>query len=310
MQGDVKVSVVMTVFNEADNIAALIDALVSGTRRPDEIVIADGGSTDGTVEIIAQKMASIPELKLVKDAGDRSSGRNAAIEAASYDLIAATDAGGRPRPDWLGHMAAAFARGAEWIGGFYEPVSDRAITKAIGLTMVYVREEAERHFVPSARSLGFTRQLWKQVGGFPSGVQFAEDTLFAERLFALGLQPVFVPEAIVEWYPPRTLAQQARTMYKWGHGDGLQGLRGPYYRRLAQGVAASGLLAVLLGLIDLRLVPLGLVPGFAWVARAMRLKFRHMDSPLKWVLIPIAAMNGTLATLAGFLAGRRERLRS
>src|SRR5690606_15746052 len=111
--------------------------------------------------------------------------------------------------------------------------------KAIGLTMVYVREEAERHFVPSARSLGFTRELWREVGGFRSGVQFAEDTLFAEELFRRGHEPGFVPDAVVEWHPPRNLRQQARTMYNWGHGDGMQALRQRHYLRLAGGLAAT-----------------------------------------------------------------------
>jgi len=35
--------------NEEASIDALLDSLLRGTRAPDEIVIAAGGSTDGTV---------------------------------------------------------------------------------------------------------------------------------------------------------------------------------------------------------------------------------------------------------------------
>lgn len=310
MQAETRVSVVMTVFNEAGNIADLLDALLEGTTPPSEIVIADGGSTDNTVAIVRAKMAAAPAIKLIEDAGDRSTGRNVAIAAAANDLIAATDAGGRPRRDWLEHMTAAFEAGAEWVGGFYEPVADRALTQAIGLTMVYVREEAERHFVPSARSLGFTRDLWREVGGFPSGVQFAEDTLFAEELFKRGYEPLFVPEAIVDWHPPRNLRQQARTMYNWGHGDGLQALRQRHYFRLAGGLAGTVVLALVLGLLDLRLAPLALIPGAIHAVRATWMKYRHMTGPSKWLLIPLASINGTLATLMGFVVGRWRRYRS
>ncbi|HLT97848.1 MAG TPA: glycosyltransferase [Acidimicrobiia bacterium] len=309
MEDEARVSVVMTVFNEADNIGDLIDALLLGTEKPSEIVIADGGSTDGTVEIIKEKMAVSPEIKLIENAGDRSSGRNLAIAAASHDRIAAIDAGGRPRPDWLEHMSAAFDRGARWVGGFYEAVSERPLTRAIGLTMVYVREEAERHFVPSARSLGFTRDLWQEVGGFPSGVQFAEDTLFAERLFERGYEPTFVPEAIVDWHPPRGLAQQWKTMYRWGHGDGVQGLRRRHYLRLLLGLAGTFVLAIALGIVDLGLAPLAILPGLLYMGRTMRLKFKHMEGASRWILIPVAALNGTLATLAGFIVGTYRRRR-
>ena len=46
------VSVIATVYNERRNIERLLDSLAGQTRRPDEVVICDGGSDDGTVEVI------------------------------------------------------------------------------------------------------------------------------------------------------------------------------------------------------------------------------------------------------------------
>ena len=63
MEDEARVSVVMTVSKEADNIGDLIDALLPGTAKPSEIVIADGGSTAGTVEILKAKLAVLPESK-------------------------------------------------------------------------------------------------------------------------------------------------------------------------------------------------------------------------------------------------------
>ncbi len=297
----------MTVYNESGNIAALLEALLGGSMRPDQVVVADGGSTDGTVEILRDFASHYPEVVVVEEAGDRASGRNAAVSRARFDRIAAIDGGCLPRDTWLEHMVEAFEAGAVWVGGFYQPVGESRLATAIGLTMVYVREEAERHFVPSARSLGFTRDLWAEVGGFPEGLQFAEDTLFAEELFRRGHNPVFAPDAIVEWHPPHTLIQQARTMYDWGHGDGLQGLRSSHYRRLLLG--STGTLALLsaAAFLDRRLIPLALAPGAVFVIRSTRDKYRHMDGPSKFALIPIAAVNGALSSLVGFLAGRRRR---
>lgn len=310
MRAEAEVSVVMTVFNEAGNIGDLLDALLEGTVRPAEIVVADGGSSDATVDIVRARSVREPSINIIEDAGDRSSGRNAAIAAAVHERIVAIDAGCLPRADWLEHMVGAFDRGAKWVGGFYEPVAENQLGRAIGLTMVYVREEAESHFVPSARSLGFTRALWEEVGGFPSGVQFAEDTMFAEELFRRGYEPRFVPQAVVEWHPPATLRQQARTMFNWGRGDGLLGLRQRHYLRLGLGTAATAAGAVALALVDPRLSPVALVPGVVYAARTNRFKFRHMTGWGKWVLIPLAAVNGSLATLAGFLVGRWRRMRS
>jgi glycosyltransferase involved in cell wall biosynthesis len=304
------VSVIMTIFNEAGSIRPLLDSLLTGTVIPDEVVVADGGSTDATREIVGEIASANPAVRLIEDAGDRARGRNAAVRAAAHSRIAAIDGGCTPRTDWLQHMVAAFDRGAEWVGGFYEPVGETPLSTAIGLTMVYVREEAERHFVPSARSLGFTRELWAEVGGFAEGLQFAEDTLFADELYRRGHTPVFVPEAVVEWHPPENLAQQSRTMFNWGYGDGLQGLRSRHYLKLLILGTGQIVLLVIAALIDARLVPVAALPLLGFVVRSTRDKYRHMVGTLKWVLIPLAAVNGTVSSLVGFLTGRRARQRA
>lgn len=300
----------MTVHNEADNIGQLLDTLLSGSVAPDEIIVADGSSTDATVEVVGVRASQDERIRLLEDVGDRAAGRNSAVAAARFGRIATIDGGCRPRPDWLEHLVEAFDGGADWVGGFYEPVGNSTLSTAIGLTMVYVREEAERHFVPSARSLGFTRELWAEVGGFAEGLQFAEDTLFADELYRRGHTPVFVPEAVVEWHPPENLAQQSRTMFNWGYGDGLQGLRSRHYLKVLILGIGQIVLLVMAALIDARLVTVAALPLLGFVVRSTRDKYRHMGGTLKWVLIPLAAVNGTVSSLVGFLSGRRARQRA
>ncbi|MGD8519103.1 MAG: glycosyltransferase, partial [Anaerolineae bacterium] len=48
-----KVSVIATVLNERDAIERLLQSFETQTRRPDEVVIADGGSTDGTLAVLS-----------------------------------------------------------------------------------------------------------------------------------------------------------------------------------------------------------------------------------------------------------------
>ena len=48
-----KVSLVVTVLNEEPSIAALLESILSQTKKADEIVIVDGGSTDKTIDISA-----------------------------------------------------------------------------------------------------------------------------------------------------------------------------------------------------------------------------------------------------------------
>ena len=60
------VTVVIPALNEEQTIAPLLDALLAGTRQPDEIVVSDGGSTDSTRDIVAryaERGVRLPRLR-------------------------------------------------------------------------------------------------------------------------------------------------------------------------------------------------------------------------------------------------------
>ena len=47
-----KVSLIATVLNGAEHIEEFLGSLEAQTRAPDEVVIVDGGSTDGTLQLV------------------------------------------------------------------------------------------------------------------------------------------------------------------------------------------------------------------------------------------------------------------
>jgi cellulose synthase/poly-beta-1,6-N-acetylglucosamine synthase-like glycosyltransferase len=302
-----RVTVITTVFNEGLAALDMLDSVLTGDVVPTEIVIADGGSTDGTVELLQQYAAAHPEVRLLTEAGGRSEGRNAAIAAASHDHIVSIDGGCVAEPAWLGKISEPLLAGESWVAGFYRPEGATSLSTAIGLTMVFVEDEVVfPDFTPSARSMAFHRDLWKEVGGFPESEQFAEDTAFGEALAAAGHQAVFVPEAVVEWRPPSSLMSQARTLFSWGRGDGHLGMRSINYRHLFPRFLGAGVLALTAIAFPLLLLiaPLPLAP---MVYRKSRSKYRHMEGWAKWLLIPMATVNGLAFSLAGYMVGYAER---
>lgn len=79
------VSVVIRALNEAEHIGKLLAGLEQQTRRPDEIILVDSGSTDATVEI-AERFG----LRLLTIAPqDFTFGRslNLGCEAATGDVL-------------------------------------------------------------------------------------------------------------------------------------------------------------------------------------------------------------------------------
>lgn len=306
------VSVIATLFDEGPAAERLVDSLLAQTRLPDEIVIVDGGSRDGTTELLDRLAERHPVLRVIHHRSGRSEGRNVAIAAATHEVIACIDGGCVAEPDWLEHLVAPLEadRGqrADWVAGFYRPRGTSSRATCIGLVMVYVREEVDpATFLPSARSMAMRRSLWREVGGFPEDLQFAEDTLFDQRLLDAGHTPVFAGDAVVVWTPPATFTALARTLFVWGRGDGVAGLRGPIYKRLlllVGGTAAAGAAAVVFAP---RLAPLAVAPLLGDALRRTRHKYRWADGPERFALIPAAQTVHTVAVLAGFLWGRVTR---
>ena len=304
------VSVIATVLNERESIGDLVEGLMEGDRRPDEIVVADAGSTDGTREQLTALQQRYPPLRVIDVPGNRSRGRNAAITTASHDLIAATDGGCRPQRDWLTELLMPFGSGAEWVGGFYRPVGTPKQV-CIGLTMVYVLEEARAGgFLPSTRSVAFTRSAWEAAGGFPEDLEVSEDTAFDERLATAGYEMVFQPEAVVGWSPPETFRRQARVVWAWSRSDGRAGVNSFGYRWQARLVLVGLVMAIVLALSEPWVALGGVVPLADLMWRETRFKYRWAPGYSRFLWIPLAWGVGLAVRLVGFTVGRLGRRRA
>jgi glycosyltransferase involved in cell wall biosynthesis len=306
----VDVSVIVPVLNERDSIAPLVEALSAQTLPPLEIVVADGGSTDGTLEVLAGLRARHPGVRIVEGPGGISENRNAAIRAAASEYIACTDAGCVPYPDWLERIADRFAEGADWVASFYRPVGHNLRSTSAGLVIMSVLEEVDPEwFTPAGNSQGFRKTAWERVGGFPEGMIAAEDTLFGERMRAAGFRPVFAGDAVVRWTPPPGILAMARKAYRWGRSDGAAGLRGRIFARLLVIYWGPPALAVLAGLIQPWLALVPLVGLAVVVARRTRFKYRWANGAGRFLIIPLAHLVAIWAQTCGWAVGRgRARL--
>jgi glycosyltransferase involved in cell wall biosynthesis len=299
-----RVSVIVPVLNERDSITPLVRALVSQTRSPDEIVVADGGSTDGTRQALESLAKEFLRLRVIAGPGPISENRNAAIAAAKNEVIACTDAGCIPEPDWLENLLAAFDEGAQWVAGFYRPQGQTVASTAAGAVMMTTLPEVNLdNFLPGGSSQAFLKSAWERVGGFPVGRGVGEDTLFGEQMRSLGYRPVFAPRAVVVWDPPPTLTAMEKKVFGWGRADGINQVRVGAYAKVLVAYWAFPFIALLAALW---LPPLGiaLLAIFALlVAYRTRHKYGVTRSLAKLWWIPVAHVRQQLAASAGWLSG-------
>jgi glycosyltransferase involved in cell wall biosynthesis len=102
---NMKVSVVVPVYNEEAYLDRCLTALTSQIEPADEIIVVDNNSTDRSVEI-AQKY---PVTIVHEKTQGMTYARNAGFDAAHYEIIARCDADTAAPPDWIKKIKHVFA---------------------------------------------------------------------------------------------------------------------------------------------------------------------------------------------------------
>ncbi|MBN1659926.1 MAG: glycosyltransferase [Anaerolineae bacterium] len=318
------VSVIMTVLNESATIERLLESLASQTRLPDEVVVVDGGSTDGTVDVLERWAATgtLP-LRIVERPGANiSAGRNAAIAAAAGDVIAATDAGVRLEPDWLEALIAPFLAAAgpfvPAVSGWFVADPHDVFEVAMGATVLpHVREVAPATFLPSSRSIAFRRAAWEAAGGYPEWLDYCEDLIFDMRLRTLYGPFPFAPDALVHFCPRGSLKAFFKQYYRYARGDGKADLwrRRHAIRYLTYLVAGPLLLG--LALFHSPWWWLALLAGLAaYTATPYRRLWPMLrgyglaDRVRAILLVPLIRVTGDVAKMVGYPIGLAWRRRN
>ena len=305
-----KAALATTCYREVEAIDAFIDAVLAQTRQPDEIVIVDAGSDDGTIERIEARIRDGAPIRLIVQPGaNRSVGRNRAVADSAADLIALTDVGATPRPDWFERITAPFERheGVDVVAGYYtadpQTLWETAVAAA---TVPLVEEVSPDSFLPSARSVAFRRSAWENVGGYPEWASHNEDTPFDLALKASGAHFVFEPQAVVEWRPQARLRKLFVQFCRYARGDAQSRLWFRHYTK------AYGLLTLKLALLAIGVFwwPLWLgIPvlgSLYWTRHAMRAR-RRTGRTSAALLAPAANVIVDCAHVIGYTRGLFER---
>ncbi len=309
------ISLIATVKNEADNIAALLDSMLAQTLPPDEIVINDNWSSDATPAIVQRYIAAGHPIRLVRGGSNIPSGRNNAIRHARGAIIASCDAGLTLPPRWLETITAPLRHGdADVVGGFYQPAPRSLWELALGATNYPEANEIDpASFLPAGQSVAFTRAAWDAVGGYPEWADTCEDLIFDLALKRRGYRFAFAPDAAVRFRPRESLRAYWRQYYSYARGDGVANL---FPRRHAfRYISYLGplLLALLLRRPRLALLILPVIAGRSY--RPYRRLWRRIGhlSPcerlITLALPPIIRVVGDVAKMCGYPAGVWRRLR-
>ena len=208
--GDVEVSVVMSVCNDARYVAKSIESLLGQEGVSFELIIVDDGSRDETPEILARFANADPRIRVIRQENQgltraliRASGESRGTYLARQDADDVSLPGRlRKQADLLDREPSVRLVGC-WIRhigplgedlGTWQPSAD-AFEATRGLRCGDIKR---------IRSLGahgsamFRRHDYSAVGGYRQEFYFAQDLDLWLRLTELGMLAI-VPQVLYEW---------------------------------------------------------------------------------------------------------------
>jgi glycosyltransferase involved in cell wall biosynthesis len=295
------VSVAATILNEANDIEGLVTSLMQQTLPPAQVIIVDGGSTDGSWEYLTAAATRYPTLLPIRDLtcslkhspGPIARGRNVGITAATSDIVATADCGCIYSPDWLANLtepirtnAAEYAVGGSWIDPHLNiPPAHSTLWDVASAPFFGVKLSVDEPTKScTARSMAFRKSLWQRVGGFPETVFLGEDTIFDANVRAT-VAPAFAPRAKALYCPHHTFASALRQLVSYSITDGVLGVRPArlmrnLFRCLAE---VAGVVILLFAALPLSLIPVAVVLALEtyW---AFRLDWREIRKAAPHVL--------------------------
>jgi glycosyltransferase involved in cell wall biosynthesis len=224
------VTIAVPCLNEEAHIRRCLDDIVGQDYPGDrlEVLIADGGSEDGTREILSSVAAEDPRVRVLDNPGRiQATGLNAILRQARGEVIVRMDAHCEYSRDYVRRCIEVLQRtGADGVGGAQRATATTRFQRAVAAIFssplasggARYRSPNEEGFVDTVFLGAYRRNVFEKVGLYDPGAVTNEDAELNERLVRAGGRIFLSREIVVHYHPRQTLSGLCRQYGRYGRG--------------------------------------------------------------------------------------------
>jgi succinoglycan biosynthesis protein ExoA len=224
------VTIAMPALDEAGYIEACLRSVQAQTYPADriEVLVADGGSTDGTRQILARLAHEDTRIRLVDNtARIQAVGLNRILEQSRGEVVVRMDVHCEYAPDYVEKCVEVLARtGADSVGGAQRCRGETSFQKAVcaalrsplGVGGAAYRNPEKEGFVDTVFLGAFRREVFDRIGPWDPLAVTNEDAELNQRLIAAGGRIYLSREIVVHYSPRDSLRALARQYLRYGQG--------------------------------------------------------------------------------------------
>jgi len=223
------VSVIMPIRNEVEYVERSLSAVLRQDYPADrfEVIVADGISTDGTLQVIKQIQSKWPQLWLVENPGKIvATGLNAAISRARGEVIVRVDGHCEIAPHYVRRCVEHLRReDSSVVGGSIETVGETPLARVIAAAMsspfgvgnsAFRTTKHKTLLVDSVPFPAYKRSVIEQAGPADEELVRNQDDEYNYRIRKLGGSILLASDVNSRYYSRSTLFSLARQYFQYG----------------------------------------------------------------------------------------------
>jgi glycosyltransferase involved in cell wall biosynthesis len=197
-----KISVITAVYNNRETVADALESALGQTHGEIELVVVDGGSTDGTLQVLNSFGDRLAVLVSESDRGIYDA-LNKGLRLATGEVVGFLHSDDiYADAQVLERVAAEFANpDVEAVYGDLVYVRKNSPDQVVRYwkSGMFDARKLRRGWMPPHPTLYVRRSVYERLGNFDTDYRIAADYDFMLRLLGQsGVQPVYIPEVLVK----------------------------------------------------------------------------------------------------------------
>lgn len=202
-----RISVIIPSYNQAAYLEACLLSLIEQSFPEKELIVIDGGSDDGSVEVIRKHESSLAYWVSESDKG-QTHAINKGLEQATGEVWAYMNSDDLCAPDALSHIAALFSDSrTRWVAGKVEVFGKEKANGAIipeppeHVSELLCPWRWQGHYrLPCSAGVYMHREVLEKVGLFDESLEYCMDhEYYLRAIFKGGYEQVFTDRCLGKW---------------------------------------------------------------------------------------------------------------
>lgn len=221
-----KVSILIPCHNEENSIKQCLSSCLNQSKKADQIVVVNDGSTDNSINILKKFQNNITLVNIPKATGNKSFAQQEGLKKIKGDILITTDGDTILDRDFVKNIVTEFENPKTMAcAGYVKSLPFNYLTACREIEYImgqeihkFAQSKINTIFVIPGCAAAFRTKVLKKIISFDHDT-LTEDLDFTYKCHEKGLKIAYSKKAIVYTQDPTTLTDYIKQLRRWNAGN-------------------------------------------------------------------------------------------